>query len=119
VPPYGIKVDEPDGAGVVTLVGEHDAFCAERLRVELDRLLASGTPVVVDLSEATFIDSSTVSVLLSAFRTGERAGLRFELVLPPESGTHVRRLFEITKLDGVFAIHESLAAALEVTQPHH
>jgi anti-sigma B factor antagonist len=120
VPPYGIRVDEPDGAGVVTLFGEHDAFGAEGLRSELERLLAAGTPVVVDLSEATFIDSSTVSVLLSAFREGAEAGLSLDLVLPQApTAPHVRRLLELTRLDSVFPIHESLAAALEVAHQRH
>jgi anti-anti-sigma factor len=119
---HGIRVDEPDGAGVVTLVGEHDAFGADSLRSELQRLLASGTPVVVDLSDATFIDSSTVSVLLSAFREGEQAGLSLRLVLPETpTAPHVRKLLEMTMLDRVFPIHESVAAALASAhdEPHH
>jgi anti-anti-sigma factor len=117
VAPDGIRIEEPDGAGVVALVGEHDAFGAERLRYELERLVAKGTPIVVDLSEATFIDSATVGVLLTAFRSGS-AGL--SLVLPStEGGVHVRKLLHTTQLDAVFPIHESVAAALEAAQQRH
>jgi anti-sigma B factor antagonist len=120
VPPDGIRIEEPEGAGVVALVGEHDAFGAERLREELARLLARRTPVVVDLSEATFIDSSTVGVLLTAFRQSAAAGLSLGLVLPSTSaGPHVRKLLHTTQLDDVFPIHESLAAALEAAQRQH
>jgi anti-sigma B factor antagonist len=113
-----LRIELPEGAGIVTLVGEHDAFGAEALRRELDRLLESGRPIVVDLSEATFIDSTTVGVLLTAFRRVEEAGLSLGLVLPTSTGPYVRRLIETTKLDTVFPIHESVAAALAAAHHH-
>jgi anti-anti-sigma factor len=120
VPPRDIRVEQPEGAGVVALIGEHDAFGADGLRRELELLLATGKPVVVDLTEATFIDSSTVGVLLTVFRECAEAGLTLGLVLPSATtGPHVRRLIETTQLDEVFPIHESLAAALEAAQHAH
>lgn len=120
MPPRDIRVEQPEGAGVVALIGEHDAFGADRLRRELELLLATGKPVVVDLTEATFIDSSTVGVLLTVFRECAEAGLTLGLVLPSATtGPHVRRLIETTQLDEVFPIHESLAAALEAAQHAH
>jgi anti-sigma B factor antagonist len=108
-----IRVELPEGASVVTLVGEHDAFGAEGLQRELDRLLESGRPIVIDLGEATFIDSSTVGVLLTAYRRVEAAGLSLGIVLPTSAGPYVRRLIETAKLDTVFPIHDSLASAIE------
>jgi anti-anti-sigma factor len=120
ITPHGIRVEEPEGTGVVTLVGEHDAFGAEPLRRELERLLGTGTPIVVDLSEATFIDSSTVGVLLTAFRRGEEAGLTVGLVLPAaDAGLYVVRLLQTTKLDAVFPIHASVADAVAAAQRQH
>jgi anti-sigma B factor antagonist len=113
-----IRIELPAEAGVVTLVGEHDAFGAESLQRELDRLLESGRPVVVDLGEATFIDSATVSVLLAACRRMEAAGLTLALVLPSSTGPYVRRLIEMTHLDTVFPIHESLDDALAAARHH-
>lgn len=116
---HDIRIELPEGAGVVTLVGEHDAFGAESLRRELDRLLDSGRPIVIDLGEATFIDSATVGVLLTAFRRVQAAGLTLGVVLPTTAGPYVRRLIETTKLDTVFPIHESRAAALAAATRHH
>jgi anti-sigma B factor antagonist len=117
---HDIRVELPDeGAGVVTLVGEHDAFGAESLERELDRLLESGRPIVIDLGEATFIDSSTVGVLLTAHRRIEAAGLSLGLVLSTSTGPYVRRLIETAKLDTVFPIHDSIASALEAATRHH
>jgi anti-anti-sigma factor len=77
-------------------------------------------PIVVDLSEATFIDSSTVDVLLAAFRQGEATGLSVGLVLPaPDAGPYVLRLIQTTKLDAVFPIHASVADAIAAAQRHH
>jgi anti-sigma B factor antagonist len=114
-----IRVELPEGASVVTLVGEHDAFGADTLERELDRLLESGRPIVIDLGEATFIDSSTVGVLLTAYRRVEAAGLTLGIVLSTSTGPYVRRLIETAKLDTVFPIHDSIAAALEAATRHH
>ena len=103
---------------MVTLVGEHDAFGAETLRRELDHLLDEGRAIVVDLGEATFIDSATVGVLLNTFRRGKDAGVELELVLPETSGYYVRRLIETTQLDTVFPIFESLDDALDAARHH-
>jgi anti-anti-sigma factor len=119
VPEHGLRVEQQEGAGVVTLVGEHDAFGSERLQRALEQLLALRTPIVVDLSEATFIDSVTVGVLLAAYRAGKASGVTVGLVLPPAPGAHyVRRLIETTRLDDVFPIHPSLADALAANQMH-
>jgi anti-sigma B factor antagonist len=116
---HDIRIDSPEGACVVTLIGEHDAFGAEGLRRELDRLLDSGRPIVIDLGEATFIDSATVGVLLTAFRRIEASGLTLGLVLPTSAGPYVHRLIETTHLDTVFPIHDSLDAALAAAARHH
>jgi anti-sigma B factor antagonist len=113
-----IRVELPEGASVVTLVGEHDSFGAETLKRELDGLLESGRPIVIDLGEATFIDSSTVGVLLTAYRRVQAAGLSLGIVLPTSSGPYVRQLIQTAKLDTVFPIHDSIAAALEAATRH-
>jgi anti-anti-sigma factor len=112
VSPRDIRIERPDGAAVVVLVGEHDAFSADRLRRELELLLADGIPIVVDLGEATFVDSVTVGVMLAARERAGKAGIPLELALPPSSGQHVRRLLQTTKLDTVFSIHDSRAEAI-------
>jgi anti-anti-sigma factor len=116
---HDLRVEQQEGAGVVTLVGEHGAYGSDRLQRELEHLLALGTPIVVDLSEATFIDSVTVGVLLGAYRAGAASGVSVGLVLPPSpSAQYVRQLIETTKLDAVFPIHPSLADALAANRMH-
>ena len=99
-------------AAVVALVGEHDAYSAERLDSELTALLEEGHRIVVDLREATFIDSTTLSVLLSARRRAEQSTLGFALLLPDRDYTQVHQILELTGLGPTFAVLGKLDDAL-------
>jgi ABC-type transporter Mla MlaB component len=68
VPELGPIVVEPlpKVVVVVPLCGEHDISTVPAVRTELDAALAGNANLVVDLSEATFIDSSVVRVLFHA-----------------------------------------------------
>jgi anti-sigma B factor antagonist len=99
-------------AAVVALVGEHDAYSSERLENEFAILLAEGRHIVVDLRETTFVDSTTLSVLLSARHAAERASLGFTLVLPKRDYTQVHRILDLTGLVAAFATHTRLDDAL-------
>ncbi len=112
----GISVDRGEpGVAIVALSGEVEIYLAPRLEGELSQLLAGGSALVVDLSAAEFLDSSIVTVLLRAREDARGRGARFALVMDDSTGWAVRRLFEVTGLDGVFAIgasaREALAAA--------
>jgi anti-anti-sigma factor len=99
-------------AAVVALVGEHDAYSAERLESELTALLDQGLRIVVDLRDAEFIDSTTLSVLLGARLRAEQSALGFALLLPDRQYTHVHQILELTGLGRAFAIFGRLEAAL-------
>lgn len=99
-------------AAVVALVGEHDAYSAGRLKSELTALLDEGLRIVVDLRDAEFIDSTTLSVLLGARLHAERSSLGFALLLPDRQYTQVHQILELTGLGRTFAIFAKLDAAL-------
>jgi anti-sigma B factor antagonist len=99
-------------AAVVALAGEHDTYSAGRLENELAVLLEEGRRVVVDLRDAEFIDSTTLSVLLRARHDAEDATLGFALVLGESDFTQVHQLLELTGLGSAFAIFPTLDAAL-------
>src|SRR5258708_34719477 len=79
---------------VVGLTGDIDLYTAPELKSELNRLIDAGARrVVVDLTAATFIDSTTLGVLLGALKrfrpSGGRAGARC-------SASHIRLLVWIS-----------------------
>ena len=90
-----VVVERP-GVTVVELIGEHDLGGAEGLDFMLQSLVGSNRLVVVDLSLATFVDSSIVLTLLRADHGARAHGTRFRL----QFGTApiVRRALELTGL---------------------
>ena len=64
-----IVLDESaDDVVVVVVEGEHDIYTAPTLRERLDEALGKGGGIVVDLTAATFVDSSVLGALLDARR---------------------------------------------------
>jgi len=109
--PISVTIEREHPIGILTLVGEHDAYSADRIASEIEVLLGTGIPVVVDLTEATFVDSQTLSTLLSARHQADVANLGFTLVLPEDTFTQVHRILRMTGLASWFATYPSLTAA--------
>jgi len=99
------------GTAIVALEGEHELFSAAKLQRQLDALVGEGLDIVLDLSEATFVDSSVVSVLLSARNRARELGTGFAIVMDDSTAEPVQRLFEITGLASLLPIVESRADA--------
>jgi anti-sigma B factor antagonist len=106
-------IEQIDGVQVLTIRGEHDLYTAPPLRESISALLDSRVPVVVDLTQATFIDSSILGVLLGGLRRARESGGSFALVLGEESEATVQRIFEVTGLLSVFPVHRSTGTAIE------
>jgi len=107
-----IILERRDGVVLVRVHGEHDVFTAPALREQVHGAIEQAEPLVIDLSGATFIDSSVLAVLLGGLRRAREADLGYALILPGEEGAPVRRIFEVTGLIPVFAIQPSEAEAV-------
>ena len=70
-----------------------------------------GCPVRVDLSGVTFVDSMALGVLLGSMKRLRVHGGKLLLVAP---ATDIRRIFEITLLDRVFALFPTREEALSI-----
>jgi anti-sigma B factor antagonist len=92
------------GTAVLTISGEQDLSTAPELRRRLDGLLDEGTAVVVDLSPATFIDSSILGVILDGRRRASDAGTGFA-VAHSEGAEAVDRVLEVTGLRAELPVH--------------
>jgi anti-anti-sigma regulatory factor len=84
----------------------------DALHAELAGIFASGTTLVVDLSDATFIDSSILGEL---FRSKQAADAKEgeELALVAPAGGVAARLFALVDMRSVCQVFESRAKALE------
>jgi anti-sigma B factor antagonist len=100
------------GVAIVVLEGEHELFSAPKLQRQLDALIGEGLSLVVDLTRATFLDSSVVAVLLRARDGAREKDVPFSIVLDDSSGESVRRMFEITGLASILPVVGSRAEAL-------
>jgi anti-sigma B factor antagonist len=117
-----IALDDSHGdVRVVVVRGEHDIYTAPALRDRLDEALAAehaGGPigVVIDLSGATFLDSSILGALLEARRQALERRLGYVVCLGGEPEPGVQRILEITGLVPVFPVVRSLEEALEAAR---
>ena len=116
----GVTVtDLPGDRWLVSLAGEHDLSTAEGLRDSLWSIFRTGTTVVIDLTTTTFIDSSTLAVLIDADRYAhehdcEQIGLVVAKDTPPE------RLFSLVgahRIFATFATAEEAFAYFDSTAP--
>ena len=93
----------------VSLAGEIDLDRAPDIRRLLLDCVKRQLDVLVDLSEVSYIDSSGIASLVEALQWAKRRGTDLCLIaVSPEA----LRVFELARLDKVFAIHPDVEAAL-------
>jgi anti-sigma B factor antagonist len=94
---------------VLTLSGEFTADQSDAFRRAcLDRLESGIRDVVLDLENLTLIDSAGLEQLLWLMdQAGTRSG-QVRLVRPDEM---VRKIFQLTRLERRFDIHQSIESA--------
>ena len=98
------------GVASVTVGGEVDLHTAPALKTALAEVIdRGGREVLVDLSRATFIDSTTLGVLMGAVKRLRPAGGEVAIAC---SDPNVRKVFAITLLDRIFEIFPSSEEAL-------
>lgn len=104
-----LGVEEVGTAYVVRLGGELDLYNAAQVRAALvDACAQAPERIVVDLGEVEFLDSTALSVLIETrARMNNRGGLM--LAAP---GLETRRALQISGLDKLFAVHDTVAEAL-------
>lgn len=109
-----IVLDDSDGDVVSVVVrGEHDIYTAPALRDRLEEALGAGPAgMIVDLSGATFLDSSILGALLEARRQALERGLNYVVCLGEDPEPGVARILEITGLVPVFPVVRSREEAL-------
>lgn len=105
------KIDRTD---IVTLAGRLTAAEAPNTRRELAAIIEQGDGrSVLDLSELIFLDSSGLSVLISALKAARSKGGDVVLASPTPN---VQALIELTRLHQVFEIFAATDLAVAHTK---
>src|SRR6201989_1211888 len=99
-----------DDAYVIALSGEVDLYTAPEFKQQLLDVIAKGAKqVVVDFTNTTCIDSTTLGVLVGGVKRLRTNDGQLSLVC---SDRNITKIFEITGLDRVFAIHATRDEAI-------
>ena len=111
---FDIKTEQlGDHAFVIALAGEVDLYTAPEFKQQLLDVIGQGAKdVVVDFSDTTFIDSTTLGVLVGGVKRLRTNDGQLSLVC---SDRNITKIFEITGLDRVFTIYPTRDEALAMT----
>jgi anti-sigma B factor antagonist len=103
---FDIKTEQlGDDAYVISLAGEVDLYTAPEFKQQLLEVIGQGgKDVIVDFTNTTFIDSTTLGVLVGGVKRLRSNDGQLSLVC---SDRNITKIFEITGLDRVFAIYPS------------
>jgi anti-sigma B factor antagonist len=105
--------NEPAGerVEVVIMSGEHDLGTVSQVRDALGAAAGDGKAVLVDLSSATFVDSSILGALLEARREAREGDRGFAVACSGEAEP-VRRVLEVTGLADELPVYPTREAAM-------
>ena len=107
----GIEFDDRDGIVVASVEGEIDSSNAADLRLALsERLPATSSALILDLSSVNYLDSSGIQLL---FDLGRRLAARrqsIRLVVPGDAP--MRRVLELCAVEAVAPMDPELETAL-------
>ena len=116
---FDIQTEQLSGdAYVISLTGEVDLYTAPEFKQQLLEVIGQGgKEVVVDFTDTTFIDSTTLGVLVGGVKRLRTNDGQLTLVC---SDRNITKIFEITGLDRVFTIYgtrDEAVAALNSSEP--
>ena len=108
---FDIKTEQlSEDTYVISLAGEVDLYTAPEFKQQLLEVIGQGGKrVVIDFSNTTFIDSTTLGVLVGGVKRLRSADGQLSLVC---SDRNITKIFEITGLDRVFSISPTRDEAL-------
>jgi anti-sigma B factor antagonist len=96
--------------------GELDLYAAPELKRRLASAIDGGkTPIVVDLTDASFMDSTALGVLLGAL---ERLRVRDGALAVASEQPTILRILEVTGMNQVLNLHKTADGALAAVERH-
>ncbi len=104
-----VTTEARDGVTLVVLGGELDIYTVAGFRQYLEDIDASASPLVIDLSDVSLLDSSGLGALVSLLNRVRADEGQLGLICPHR---RLRRVFEITGLRRAFVFGDDLEAVL-------
>ena len=111
-----IELDDENDVVVVRLLGEHDLATRPALLAELTTAIDSGYQVVVDVTEADFIDASILSALVTTDHQLARTQAR--LVLLTDTSYLVRTVLEVSGVIDMLPTARTRPEAVALARKH-
>ena len=114
--PLAVERSQVDGYELLAVQGELDIATAPRMIAAFNEAFANlAHPLVVDLSDVDFMDSTGLALLMNAYRRVKRGGQGFAIVCP---GGPISRVFEIADMvDSLHVCPDRASAQRTATQP--
>jgi anti-sigma B factor antagonist len=106
-------IDEPvqgSEEGLVLLLagGELDYAAAPQLRERIaEHVGVTPCHLVLDLSQATFIDSTAIGVIIGALATLQESGDGSLTIVCEQENTRVMRIFDIAGVSSLLEVHHT------------
>ncbi len=105
-----VETGKRGDSDVLTLRGEIDVYTAPRLRQAIIDLVEGGARhIVVDMGAVDFLDSTGLGVLVGGLKRVKIQDGELSIVTSQDK---ILKIFDITGLNKVFSIHDSLDAAV-------
>jgi anti-sigma B factor antagonist len=110
--PFSIwDADAGDDRTVVSVMGEIDMETGPSFQRGLLRAIGAGRGgLIIDLSQATFMDSTALTSLVNTFDELRRDGTALAIVA---GDARVRAIFDVARLERDFEIYDTRRDALE------
>ena len=107
--PLAVERSRTDGYELLTVEGELDIATAPRMLGVLNEAIAEmSAPLVVDLSDVVFMDSTGLALLMNARARVVRQGQGFAIICP---NGPIARVFEIADMVGSLRVCPDRATA--------
>ncbi|MFH1675783.1 MAG: STAS domain-containing protein [bacterium] len=107
-----MKMDKMDlnGLLVCALEGDFDNMTAGRTKDDIKALIRAGNKdIIVDLAGVKYIDSAGMGTLISVLKATRESGGNMRVTSP---STQVRMVLELTRLNKVFEIYDTVDDAV-------
>jgi anti-anti-sigma factor len=106
--------EETDAIVAISLEGEWDMANADVFTEQIEQVLDDQKHLILDLSRATFIDSSTIHTLIKTHEVASKQGQA--VVLQLATAASVERILEVSGIDQLIPRASSRSGAIQIIE---